>query len=277
MHDKLSEAVTLYDNLLAQQYLQTTRRHQAYAQPSYPQYQTQQPQYQPQWNPQPVAGANYSESYVLPASAAPLSPGPTEQKWAPVLQSEPTTSTAPAQYQPQRTQALSSPSPSAFIPQHAPVAPMSPSYNTQSQMQHQYQPEYVQPLPPVTLPNQYQPMAAPPPVSTVVNHTPTGQPTPSLSRQNTLHSHIPSNIQSNVAPNINHAQHRASYIPSRPTPAQAPPQAHPAQPQPQVTLPVLPTAPTNAPSAYSLYGPSAPAAPAAPISEPKEAMLISFD
>jgi growth factor-regulated tyrosine kinase substrate len=280
MNDKLAEAVNLYDNLLAQQYLLSTRQQQAYAQSSYPQYQTQQAQYQPQWNQQ--TSTNYAENYIPQVSAPPMS-SPPAQKWGPMVHSEMTPSAPAPTQQHQRAYTLSSPTPSPYVSQQSPATPMSPSFQPQSQTQQQYQPAYGQPLPSVTLPNQYQVMSSAPvpPTSTVASYTPT--PTaPPLSRHNTIQSHTPISTPPTATPGAEYGQYqqnrqqRASYI-AHPAYSSVPVQALPPQQQAPTPLPVLPTAPTNAPLEYSLYGQSAPTVPAASISEPKEALLISFD
>lgn len=258
MHDKLSQAVKLYDHLLTEQFSQSTRRQQAYSQPSYGQYlpQTQQNQWAP------PSAASYSSPYATMQTPAPNTPASVaEQRWAPTT----------VAYQP---------------------AAASASNVTQTQYAHEY-PAYAAPLPPVTLPSASSPYQHPtvasqptattqPSVTYAAQPTPTAHQQPSLSRHNTLQSYHTRNTS------LQRSNTVASRAPTQqsPYPAQQPhyqqqqriPVASPPPSAPPVTLPVLPTAPTNAPSTYSLYGSAAPNVPnTVPASEPKEAMLISFD
>jgi growth factor-regulated tyrosine kinase substrate len=278
MHEKLSQAVKLYDNLLTEQFTQNSRRQQSLSQPSYPQYQQpRQPLQRPQQWAQAVPTSPYQGAYTAQPVANPPS---AEQNWA---QNSMT-------YRPQ----ANPPSPALSRTQYTQdyVTAQPPlAVNQSAQYSMQQQPAYAPSLPPVTLPmsprlnhNTYQPNSTQHP--TMVNQTPVPAPEPPVptapqqqppSAQQTYQTyHVP-----------NHSLSRSNTIntPSHPQPAQLSYINHPQYQQQQhrvapapvpVAMPILPTVPTNAPSAYPLYGPSA-AVPSVPASEPKEAMLISFD
>lgn len=291
MHDKLSQAVKMYDNLLNEQFVQSSRRQQTYSQPTYGQY-APQPQ-QNQWV--PPSAASYASPYATmqtPASSTLASNA--DQRWAPANA-----------YQPETNQALSTSTYPQYTPERSVISPppvqpvtlppsSAPAHVTQFQTQ-QY-PTYTTSLPPVTLPqvpsSAYQYPAAgssspapvsQPPVANVAQSPPVGQQQPSLSRHNTLQSYHPSHTslqRSNTVATPTGAHHGA-YQAQQPQYQQPQQQraavVSPPPSAPPVSLPVLPTAPTNAPSAYSLYGASVPNVPNAAPAEPKEAMLISFD
>jgi hepatocyte growth factor-regulated tyrosine kinase substrate len=278
MHDKLSQAVKLYDNILTEQFVQTSRRQQTLSQPSYPQYnpyqQPQQPLQQPQqqWAPQAVPTSPYQGAYA-PQPAA--SPSAAEQSWVQNSMTYQSQTPSPALSRTQYGQDYSTTQPSPAITQSV-------------QYPMQQQPAYAPSLPPVTLhlpsgpnhdnyrPNsvQHPAMVNQPPAPVPATPVPTSQPQPpaqptyqayhnrSLSRSNTINS--TAHAQAPQASYANHPHYQQQQQ-HRVAPAAAP-----------VTMPILPTAPTNAPSAYPLYGPSA-TVPSVPASEPKEAMLISFD
>ncbi|CAG7847371.1 Vacuolar protein sorting-associated protein 27 [Serendipita indica DSM 11827] len=259
MHDKLSQAVKLYDNLLTEQF--SARRQATPTQSSYAQYSAYNQQQQ--WAP----SAPYSAGYT----PAPMNNVPVpDQRWV-----TPAPTAIPQQYSTQQV-VPSSP------PQHTHTQPVSaPPQMNQFQMQQQ---EYGTTLPPVTLPQfstpqppvAVSPAPAPAPIPTPAPVP--SQPQPALSRHNTVQSYHPHAAQ----------VHRSNTVASSPYQAQQPqvqytpqPLAHqvPHQQATPAPLPVMPTAPTNAPSSYSLFAQptTLPSIPAAPKAEPKEAMLISFD
>lgn len=281
MHDKLSQAVKLYDNLLTEQFAQSSRKQHMLAQPSYPSYLPpvqQQPQIQ--WTPQPAIpyGAYQSTQTV------PTSPTNVEQRW----------SRAPVSYQPEPTPGQQPYNPERSVVSPPPMQPVSLPTGTSYEAPQQHQSADHTSLPPVTLPpvslqSPYQPQQTTA-VPDIVSQKPVALPNQaapvqqhlSLSRHSTIQSYHPANASlkraNTVASSHSQVQQPRSttqpYIPQRTAAVSPPPSA------PPTSLPVLPTAPTNAPSAYSLYGPgvSVPTTPAsAPVSEPKEAMLISFD
>ena len=280
MHEKLSQAVKLYDNLLTEQYTQTVHRQQTLSHPSHPQYsphhQQQQPTQQPQqWTPQTAPISTYQAAYATQSVASPLAP---EQSWA----------QNSVMYRPQANPSSPLSSVAPYSQEYVSAQPTAPV--TQLAHYPMQQPAYPSSLPPVTLPLspgldhaapqsnliaqqtmvsqnpapisvapvqpalQQQPPSAQP---SYQNYHPTNQ---SLSRSNTLTSAAQSQPQQ---PYVSHPHYQQQ--PQRVAPSAAP-----------VAMPILPTAPTNAPSSYPLYGPAA-AVPSAPASEPNEAMLISFD
>ena len=283
MHDKLSQAVKMYDNLLTEQFTQTSRRQQALSQPAYPQYTPYQPQQlsQPpqQWGPQAVPASPYPGAYSAQSPARMASPSAPEQSWN---QSSMT-------YRPQANPPSPVLSRAPYSNDYVSAQP-NPTQPTHYPMQQQ--PAYAPSLPPVTLPlspgmehTGYQPAAAP-------HHTMTSQPsdpisaapTPATPQQPPVPQHTYQNYnmghqilsRSNTVTSSPHAQPPQHSYANHPHYQQQQQQQRVAPSAPPVAMPILPTAPTNAPSAYPLYGPSA-AVPSAPASEPKEAMLISFD
>lgn len=280
MHDKLSEAVKLYDNLLTEQFSQSSRRQQGLSQPSYAQYNPyQQPSQLPQqWTGQAVPTSPYPGAYAQ-SPARVTSPPAAEPNWA----------SNPIVYRPQ----ANPPSPilsmapygTDYVSSQPTPSPAQPAHYTVQQ-----QPAYAPSLPPVTLPvspgldhSGYRqvsvpqpPMTSQTPASMPTTHIPTApQQAPPLQHTyqnyNTGHQTL---SRSNTVSATAHAQpHQPSYA-NHPSYQQQ--QQRVAPSAPPVTMPILPTAPTNPPSAYSLYGAAA-AVPSAPTNEPKEAMLISFD
>ncbi|KAJ7596383.1 vacuolar sorting-associated protein Vps27 [Mycena floridula] len=271
MHDKMSQIVKLYDNILSEQL-------------AHPRWRAPQaPSYQP-------ANSSYSSGY---------NPANGHAQWAPTAPAP-----APSQYQAPQAQ-YASPAPSQWAPQAAQIpepplsppqtysAPLSPpqTYSTPfaqqagpSQQTQQFaEPTNYQystpsavaspstyPQPQMQLPVSYQPQpVVPASVSQPSYSPPVAVPSsPPISRQNTI-SYAP------AAPTVNHAYHnlgRSNTI------------AHPVQhqvssPPPQPVLPVFPAAPTApifpaAPSAipqsYGMYS--------QPVQQPErqEALLIDL-
>jgi growth factor-regulated tyrosine kinase substrate len=257
MHEKLSQAVKLYDNILTEQFVHTSRRQQTLSQPPYPQYN---PHQQPQQPLQPAA-----------------SPPAAEQNWV----------QNPMTYHHQ------TPSPALSKTQYGQdysTAQPLPATTQSVQYPMQQQPAYAPSLPPVTLHlssglnhDSYQPNSVQHPA--MINQSPapvpatpvrTSQQQPPVP-QNYQNYHNRSLSRSNTVNSTAHAQlSQPSYAGHPHYQQQQPQQQRVAPAAAPVTMPILPTAPTNAPSAYPLYGPSA-TVPSVPASEPKEAMLISFD
>ncbi|KAF9042153.1 hypothetical protein BJ165DRAFT_1372253 [Panaeolus papilionaceus] len=293
MHDQLSQAVKLYDQILSQQVAQPRWRSSAAAAPSTPSYQQQYapPQtaapatgYQ-QWTPPVQTPAPYSapvEAHREPASPhmAYSSPPPDvqyglasrPQTQAPQWQSQPSQPV----YQPPATQHLATP----------PVS-MQPSIHIQPQYQQfaAYNPAASAPA--LVSP----PISAPPsiPQSPQASHV-IPPATPSLTRHNTVayaappaHNLARSNT---VASSSMQRQPQAPQFQAPPPPpAQYQPQPATSQPQYQqqqpsyttvsappapTSLPQFPSVPTEVPQpAYSLYG-------FEHKEERKEAMLIDL-
>ncbi|KAK7468335.1 Vacuolar protein-sorting-associated protein 27 [Stygiomarasmius scandens] len=268
MHDKLSQAVKLYDQLLSEQL-------------AHPRWKSPEP-YQPQpqmngytqWAPQqsqvpePQAQSSYFPAAVPPRDSQ-STPKPQYYQQQP----------EPSQYQPS-------------VPISQPTSYASTSYQQQSATVSSPPPISSQPQSP---PTQY--ASAPPQVHP--------QASPSLSRQNTVsysssYAHSPS-------PASSHQLSRSNTVGARPEPAahqhQSQPQSqyqqtyHPQpqpthqhqhhqqhqpqqtyqpQPQPQPQqLPQFPTAPTSAPQSYSMYS-SSMQVPSGLGEERKEALLIDL-
>ncbi|KAG8820956.1 Vacuolar protein-sorting-associated protein 27 [Serendipita sp. 399] len=261
MHDKLSQAVKLYDNLLTEQIAQSTRRQQIPSQPMYAPYS--QPQRYSVASPYAVAGDLQPQAQVsLPqwgnqpyatSAAASTSMAPVQQQYgvdgtfvsSPAMQP---VSQTPLSAPPQVTQFQRQP--------EQPSQPVSLPFVT-LQVGHQS-----------PVPAQHIGTTSPAPVHPQQIHQ---QPV-ALSRSNTMQGYH------TAEPSL----HRANTVAASAQRPQYSAQQHHQAPQPAVTpaapLPVLPTAPTNAPSTLSLYGPTStvPSIPAAPKSEPKEAMLIEL-
>ncbi|THV01243.1 ubiquitin binding protein [Dendrothele bispora CBS 962.96] len=275
MHDKLSQAVKLYDQLLSEQVAHPRwRSPQASAEP----YQPQTNGYT-QWAPQQnnQASEPQAQSSYFPA--------------APPRDSQ---STPKPQYYQQST--YSEASQHTQQPFSVPVSQPYASVPSSSYQPHQ--PATVS-SPPASLPQLHSPptqYAAPPP-----------QASPSLSRQNTVsysysHAHSPSPVNSTLArsntigarPEPNQQQQYQQQYSSQPQPQQA--HQPPSQPQPQTQmqklqqpyvaspppaptpvapLPQFPIAPTSAPQAFPMYGSSIPTG-IAQTEERKEALLIDL-
>ncbi|KAG8834186.1 Vacuolar protein-sorting-associated protein 27 [Serendipita sp. 400] len=281
MHDKLSQAVKLYDNLLTEQIAQSTRRQQVASQPVYAQY----PNHMQQPHRYSVAspyGVN-NDQMQLSAQMSPPNMVPQSQWNTQAYGTELTASTSAAptqvQYGMDRPYISSPAMQSASQPLSAP-----PQVN---QFQMQQESSQASSLPFVTLPvtqaahqlpHQMTTSQSPAPLPYAMPTSPTPahsqqqlqhQPTAALRTNQGYHAPEQSLSRSNtLGPTSQRNQYSSQHQ------YQAPQQPV-AQP---VSLPVLPTAPTNAPSTFALYGPSStvPSIPAAPKAEPKEAMLIEL-
>ncbi|KAG8849418.1 Vacuolar protein-sorting-associated protein 27 [Serendipita sp. 411] len=281
MHDKLSQAVKLYDNLLTEQIAQSTRRQQVASQPVYAQY----PNHMQQPHRYSVAspyGVN-NDQMQLSAQMSPPNMVPQSQWNTQAYGTELTASTSAAptqvQYGMDRSYISSPAMQSASQPLSAP-----PQVN---QFQMQQESSQASSLPFVTLPvtqaahqlpHQMTTSQSPAPLPYAMPTSPTPahsqqqlqhQPTAALRTSQGYHAPEQSLSRSNtLGPTSQRNQYSSQHQ------YQAPQQPV-AQP---VSLPVLPTAPTNAPSTFALYGPSStvPSIPAAPKAEPKEAMLIEL-
>ncbi|KAG6916918.1 hypothetical protein DXG01_004679 [Tephrocybe rancida] len=289
MHDKLSQAVKLYDKLLTEQVEHPRWRSPAAAAASH------QPNGYSQWaSPVPASSSAY-QAQAEP-SRSPLSPQishaeyqPTQPTYAP---SQPYTAPVSWQTTPpvQHVPPVTVPSAPVFSqPQSPPEPQRRPSYMEPPQ---QYQP-YTVPtptLPPVSLsPQPYQPhitsplsfqaqpqyAASPPPPPPQQQQQPQ-QPfalphaSPPLSRHKTVSfaSAPPPPAAHVTRSNTISAQPRQQYQHQQ----QAPP---PPAPEPVHALPEFPVAPTLAPQSYPMYGPSVPSG-FAPPEERKEALLIDL-
>jgi len=255
MHEKLSEAVKLYDRLLTEQVSNPARRYgqyaNQYAAPSQ-QYSTPAPQVSQwatpsqQWHipssqvaPPPVQQAAYQQQQQPQYSYS--QPGPPSATPTPSRQyttSEYPVSATPTPYQMEQP---SAPNHAMYAP--APGAPVpAPPHMQPQQQQQQPQSQQQQPTYAPSSPVQYY---APPPT----------------------HAH-PTYATPNPAP-----PQRPMYASPPPgTPMGGPPPPQQAPPHAYSTmLPNFPSAPTTAPQSYGY------SAPAFEQKELKEAMLISFD
>ncbi|KAL4259326.1 Vacuolar protein sorting-associated protein 27 [Pleurotus pulmonarius] len=279
MHEKLSEAVKLYDQLLTQQISHPRWRSPQVAQasmspaaPRSPQLSQYQPQYasapappstssqrQPQW--QATRTAEQPYSVTSPSS-------PQIQQLQPAMMAQPTQLARP-----------SSALPVSYVPQSPPPIALPASFQQPISEAHQ---GFAPPAPPahspfVTSQQQLQgtSLVGSPPSLTrhnTVNYTPTHsaqqqqQQRPSLSntlsRSNTLQP-------AQQRPQYQRPQHapqsQQSYVP----------QQMPTQPDSGPQLSQFPVAPTSGPTTYSLYGTSIPSG-VAQIEERKEALLIDL-
>ncbi|KAF5361636.1 hypothetical protein D9758_007276 [Tetrapyrgos nigripes] len=284
MHDKLSQAVKLYDRLLSEQVA-----HPRWRSPQ-PQAQTQQPQAYTQWAPAPVAQEPQSQSYFPPTAVTVAIP-PRDSQSTP----------KPQQYYSDPSQ----------VHQHQPSVPVSQPYASTSY----HSPPQTQPQSPSM---QYSHSQINAPAS------PSISPPVSLGRQNTVsysyaHAHSPGSSHSQLSrsntvgarPESQHQQQQyqpptqhqpqpqpqqqyQQLQPSQPQP-QSQPQSQqqyqhpqyvavasppPSQPQhqPQPQLSQFPIAPTSAPQTFSMYGASIPAGinGVAQNEERKEALLIDL-
>lgn len=295
MHEKLSEAVKLYDQLLTQQISH------------------------PRWRSPQLAQTS------MPPTATPGAPVNGYNQWSPAYQ-PPEPSTAPrspqlSQYQPQYA---SVPPPASTSPQHHwqatraaeqpyPVASPSSPQIQQSQptmMVHPSQltrpssalPVSYVPPPSITPPASYQQpisqahQAFAPPAPLVSSPFVTAQQQlqdtslvsspPSLTRHNTV-SYTPAPAVQQ-RPSMSHTLSRSNTLqpaqqrPQQQRPQHAPqlqqsyvPQQMPIQEDSGPQLSQFPVAPTSGPTAYSLYGTSIPGG-VAQIEERKEALLIDL-
>ncbi|KAI0727617.1 ubiquitin binding protein [Fomitopsis betulina] len=272
MHEKLSQAVKLYDNILTQQVSRPAWQHTStsYQQPNgyTPQYRTQEPAYS-QW--------------AASQSQQPISPGPFQAPQPPYVNYEQPSANAYALPPPQEAQSQPMYQPSYQQPQLV-TSPYSGS-------------SYVQPVPPspvpVTIPQYGAP--PPPPLSVPPYALPAAahpSAPPALSSPQTASVPAPISVASSPSSPAFQPQSlaRSRSVASAPrlTEHQRPQQAyvarhntmsHPAEqlqqlqqlsaPPPQ--LPAFPVVPTGSPQAYSGYG-----QPIAGEPERKEALLIDL-
>ncbi|THH10571.1 hypothetical protein EW145_g1224 [Phellinidium pouzarii] len=291
MHDKLSQAVKLYDQLLTEQLSRPAWR----ATPQHDQgrYNTVDSSYG-QWThtqPGPTVGPSYDQkSYTLPQASQ--SPPPVSTPYAPVRQSS---YGAEPQLPAQQHYA---PVPTQHYQQYSSGPPVSTAFSqtpfTQQAVQStpaSHYASYGQAVPPASFASSSAPLAQSPPVPVVpysISPTPVSsnqpqsqyqpqfqpqpqvqsvQSPPMLSRQNTLSN----------APQV--------YAPAQPQPTQQPPQQYHQPPapgsspslseiEPVTHLPHFPVAPTSDPQSITLYasGPN----PAFAHTERKEALLIDL-
>ncbi|KZT68819.1 ubiquitin binding protein [Daedalea quercina L-15889] len=271
MHEKLSQAVKLYDNLLTQQVSRPTWQS---ASTNYQQANGYAPQYHPvepvynQWN--------------VPQAQQPMSPGPSQASQPTYLgreqsvtngtyvMSQATEVQPQPMYQPsyQPSQMVTSPQPYSNSP-YTQATPASPAPVTIPQYGAPPAPPSAVPYPP---PTPAQPAALPamsppqttsapaPPIASASSGAPGFQST--LTRSHTVASHArPSDQQTQT------------YIVRHNTMSHPPEQLQQLQqlsaPPPQ--LPNFPTVPTDSPQAYAGYGHSISVEP-----ERKEALLIDL-
>ncbi len=260
MHDKLSQAVKLYDQLLSEQVAHPRwRSSQAYQQPvsNYSQPQPLTNGYSQWQSPYQVASASSPQpapppsSYFAPTPAQPT-PAPPQQYNYPESSQQYLQPTQPVEQTIQNTSPISQyyqPEPVPMSPPQQEAPPIS--YSTYPVPEKPASPEtiYQVPLAPVNV----APVSAPP-ASPPTQYTP-----PALTRQNTVSSYSAPTPQP---------------LPSRSnTVYRQPPQQQYAPPPP--SLPQFPVAPTSAPQAFSMYEPSIPTG-VVQREERQEALLIDL-
>ncbi|KAJ6573830.1 vacuolar sorting-associated protein Vps27 [Mycena vulgaris] len=307
MHDKLSQAVKLYDKLLTEQVV-------------HPRWRSPQPVANP---PYQQANSSYSTGYntangytqwQAPPNA--VEAPPQQQQYAPRPESaQPQWLPQQPQYaEPQHQQPQYAPPPPAQQYSPIPSAPPPPQF-VQAPAQPQYQAGPSQPVPPVSYAPQPQPPPSAPPFQqqhqpiTYTQSPPPLQPqytsnpappqshSPTLSRHNTVAYASPSSppvdnsaylARSNTLP---HPVAQRQSLPQQQAPHHQPlhqqqqlHQSHqqPAQPQqpqyvssPPPILPSFPVAPTSAPQSFPMYAPSL-IPTGVPQPERKEALLIDL-
>ncbi|KAJ7139406.1 hypothetical protein C8R44DRAFT_764392 [Mycena epipterygia] len=307
MHDKLSQAVKLYDKLLTEQVVHPRwRSPQPVANPSYQQanssystgYNTVNGYNQWQAPPNPVETPQPPQQQQYAPSAEPVQPQwfPQQPQYAEPPQQPQYAPPPPAQ---QYSHTPTAPPPPQFVPpqssaaqpQYQPVPSQVPpvSYAPQPQSQPSapsFQPQtYAQSPPP-------QPQYVPP--APVTPHLPPQSHSPTLSRHNTVAYSSPSsppvdhNAYLTRSNTLSHPVAQRQQLP----PQQVPPRQHqppqqqqaqyqqsaPQQPQyvssPPPTLPAFPVAPTSNPQSFPMYAPMVPTG--VPQPERKEALLIDL-
>ncbi|KAJ6569707.1 hypothetical protein B0H10DRAFT_2109262 [Mycena sp. CBHHK59/15] len=290
MHDKLSQAVKLYDKLLTEQVVH------------------------PRWrSPQPVANPPYQQANSVYSSEYNTANGynqwqapknPAEQQYTPRAESvQPQRFPQQQQYvEPQQQQSQYAPPAQQYTP--------TPQFNqpqaSTSHTQPQYQPVTSQPLPPVSYapqpqvqpstPSFQQPVTyaqSPPPQAQYASPPPTISPpqshSPTLSRHNTVAYTVPTSppvdnsmylARTTATASTQHRPPQQQYQPP-PQQPQQPQYQQPAPQQPQYvaspppSLPAFPVAPTSAPQSFSMYAPSM-IPTGVPQPERKEALLIDL-
>ncbi|KAJ7451084.1 vacuolar sorting-associated protein Vps27 [Mycena latifolia] len=307
MHDKLSQAVKLYDKLLTEQVV-------------HPRWRSPQPVANP---PYQQANSSYSTGYntVNGYSQWQAPPNPVEAPPQPPQQQQYAPRQEPAQQQwlPQQPQYAEpqqyAPPPPAQQYSPVPSAPPPPQF-APSPAQPQFQSGPSQALPPVSYApqSQAQPSApsfqqqqrpisyaqSPPPQTQYIPSTPAQLPpqshSPTLSRHNTVAYASPSSPPVDNNAYLARSNTFSHPVARQPVPQQQapPPPRHqpqpqqayqqPAQPQPQQphyvsspppTLPAFPVAPTSAPQSFPMYAPSL-VPTSVPQPERKEALLIDL-
>ncbi|KAJ6456139.1 vacuolar sorting-associated protein Vps27 [Mycena sanguinolenta] len=305
MHDKLSQAVKLYDKLLTERVVHPRwRSPQPVANPPYQQANSS---YSTGYN--TVNGYNQWQAPQNPAEAPPqqqqYAPEPAQPSWFPqqAQYAEPHQYASPAPIQQYASPVAAAPPPPQFV-----QSPASPSVAQQYQPQpgpsHQTLPPVSfapQPQPPV---QQQHPHAQLPPQTQYASpiptpsHLPPQSHSPTLSRHNTIAYASPSsppvanNAYLSRSSTISHPAAPRQQVSQQPTPQQPQQQQIPHQPQyqqpthqppqqpqymssPPPTLPVFPVAPTSAPQSFPMYAPSL-VPTTVPQPERKEALLIDL-
>ncbi|KAL5640611.1 hypothetical protein ACGC1H_001179 [Rhizoctonia solani] len=277
MHDKLSEAVKLYDRLLTEQVERSTWRYQnahaqQYGQPQQyaqqPQHYGQQPQQygygqqqqygqygqppQQQYGPPEQPALSQQQSYSAPSAPQQYATPSVPQQYAP--ESYPAAPPAPQPTYPSAPPPVTYQAPNQYAPASPPVS-RSPELQRHGSM--------TSPHAPVSIMNSVRPgsMYAPPPPQTP-QQTPLGSSYPPQPYQAVSHAPQPYQSVTSPAP------------PSRANTYQAPlqPQSYQnvASPAPLPNLPSVPPMLPNAPQGFPQYG-------GVEKTEQQEAMLISFD
>lgn len=296
MHDKLSQAVKLYDKLLTEQISQPWRR------ATIPQAQTLPRDGPPdtQWTPTPVPVMTYTPqgpqtSAVTQAPqpfhtpfAAISSPGlPLQQHGSPI-QAGPSGS----------SHGFHPPVSSPFVqpsPMQSPPATQPPSVSI-SQFVPPSQTYAPPPPPPTTAPaaalptSKTEPLSQPQSsqLSSQVPQPPPSPSSPALARRNTVSapravspvggsmSRFPSVAHTRTQSHAQPARHQLQPQPQPQTVlrSQPPPQVQSPQQMQSPTLPQFPVAPTSNPQTFNMYGPSVPAG--LPGQDRREELLIDL-
>ncbi|CAE6493556.1 unnamed protein product [Rhizoctonia solani] len=273
MHDKLSEAVKLYDRLLTEQVERSTWRYQNPHAQQYgqPQQYAQQPQHYGQ-QPQQY-GYGQQQQYGQYSQPPQQQYGPPEQPAlspqqsysAPSAPQQYATPSVPQQYAPESYPAAP-PAPQPTYPSAPPVtyqapnqyAPVSPPVSRSPELQRHG--SMASPHAPVSIMSPARPisMYAPPPPQTP-QQAPLGSSYPPQPYQTATHAPQPYQGVTSPAP------------PSRTNTYQAPQSyQNVASPAPLPNLPSVPPMLPNAPQGFPQYG-------GVEKTEQQEAMLISFD
>ncbi|KAF8060858.1 vacuolar sorting-associated protein Vps27 [Lyophyllum atratum] len=302
MHDKLSQAVKLYDKLLTEQVAHPRWRS---PQPAANPYHPAEASYAAaagynQWASQTPASASAYQPQSEP-SRVPQSPQASYSEYQPQYTPQPYAAPPQSQWHQQPAQPVQhySPTPAAptFSPPQSPPAPMRRE-SQYAEPPQQYQayaaptPTPSQPLtlPPVTLnPQQYQPpaqaqpqyAASPPPPPQQQQHQPQQQQHSALPTSSNLSRHKSVSYASPpplapAPPPVNGHLTRSSTVASHLRQQQhLQHQQAPAVVTPPSALPQFPVAPTSNPQTFPMYGPPITAG-FAPPEERKEALLIDL-
>ncbi|KAI6043784.1 hypothetical protein EDC04DRAFT_2946350 [Pisolithus marmoratus] len=277
MHDKLSQAVKLYDKLLTEQISQPWRRATAI-----PQAQTFPRDAHPntQWTPTPASMMTHTGPQTSTASQAPQALPPLPAQAGPSGSShgfQPPVSSPLVQPSRMQSQPLPFPTSQFVPPSQAPVPPPPHPTATPAAALPDFK---VDPLP--------QPQSSQPPLQvpqhTLATHPPPPPSSPGLARRNTVSApRATSPVSGSISrsPTVTHTRTQ-SY--AQPAQYHSQPQTvfH-SQPQHRVQSPVqvqspplpqFPVVPTNAPQAFNMYGPSVPTS--LPGQERREELLIDL-